>query len=336
MESGCQKKSKKKLDWDFPLEVTVRRKGEELLENKIFALLREGGRFTQALLKDKFGATVGGISKAVKKLLNNGKVVEYEIEGRTWYELPSPAVTIWQIRLGDNPELKRTISKRVFELIVGASEEDKTQKQFATTRENLLEQVPNTMQSVLRSVYSDHERTVIIDGGTTNYYVAERLKSISLPSERFGVWRLLVFTNCPPIAERLSEAPTGPRVTLIGGRVSRNTRSISGHFAETSIAAWNVMADFSIIGATGVDLRRGCCSYSEEEGVVKTMLLNRGRIKCIVMDSAKIKESGSHHITFSFAPVIAETVNILISDVGMWQYEKFCKEVQSRGIGILT
>jgi DeoR/GlpR family transcriptional regulator of sugar metabolism len=313
-----------------------RRNGKERLDDRILALLKQGGRFTQAGLKEELGASGGGISKSVRTLLNSGKVVEYEIDGRTWYELPSPAITIWQIRMQDNPELKRTISKRAFELIVGASDEDRTSEQAETTQGTLLTKLSDVMQSVLRSIYSDHERTVIIDGGTTNYYVAERLKSISLPSEKFGVWRLLVFTNSPPIAERLSETPTGPRVTLIGGRVSRNTRSISGHFAETSIAAWNVMADFSIIGATGVDLRRGCCSYSEEEGVVKTMLLSRGRIKCIVMDSGKVMDSGSRHITFSFAPVSKETVSILISDDGIWQHEKFCKEVQSRGISILT
>jgi DeoR/GlpR family transcriptional regulator of sugar metabolism len=316
--------------------VTNPRKKESAVKEAIRSLLVAGPQTRQQLIRST-KASPSQVTKKLNELRDEVGVIQFRRDGQDWFQLPAPGVTKFEVRKRLNKGLKEEISKYVYELILGPEVREGVSDEVTGTCKALLEQIGAEGRGNLLSIYASRERTVIVDGGSTTYYVTERLKSVSLPSERYRVWRLLVVTNCPPIAESLYEAPTGPDVVLIGGRISRDTRSISGHLAEAAITEWDIEADFSIVGASGLELPRGFCNYSEGEAAVKGMLLRRGRIKCVVMDSSKITGPGMGRsgMSFCFAPASKSAVDVLISDSGMLQHKTFCEELKMRGIVIL-
>lgn len=300
--------------------------------------LLASGPHTRKQLKRLTGASAGSITKRLSDLRAEVGVIHFRRDGEDWFQLPTPAITKFESRKQQNKGLKEELSNVVFDLIIGPSTQPEDADLQVPTENDVLSLVNRETRTNLLSIYASRDRTVILDGTTTNYYLAERLKSLSLPSEQHHLWRLLVVTNSPPIAECLYEATAGPDVAIIGGRISRDTRAISGHLAQAALREWDIEADFSIVGAAGLNLPRGFCNFSEDEAAVKTQLLSRARVKCIAMDSSKITDfsAGRAGMTFCFAPASKTAIDLVISDSGVWKHTSFCDELKGRGICLLA
>ncbi len=139
------------------------------------------------------------------------------------------------------------------------------------------------------------DSTIYLDSGSTLMYFAQML-----PDENF-----LVITSGPNIAQELA-AKTKPEILMPGGRLRRNTLSLSGVWAVDALAKINI--DIAFIATSGYSIENGFTSGSFEESEVKSLVLSKARTRVMLMDRGKT----SRVLPFTFAQM--EDIEYLISD----------------------
>ncbi len=140
------------------------------------------------------------------------------------------------------------------------------------------------------------DSTVFIDSGSTLMHFAQMI-----PDET-----CLIVTAGPNIALELA-SKTKPDVLLLGGRMRRNTLSVSGHWALEALEQLNI--DTAFMGTSGFSLDTGFTSGSLEECELKREVLSRAKTKVMMMDRTK----SSRVLPFTFAHM--EDIDYLISDM---------------------
>lgn len=142
------------------------------------------------------------------------------------------------------------------------------------------------------------ESTIFLDSGSTMTHFAQML-----PDEDY-----LVITAGPNIALELA-AKSKPDVLLLGGRLRRNTLSLSGAWAAASLEKLNI--DTAFMATSGYEAERGFTSGSIEESEIKRMVMAKARTRVMLMDHGK----ASRVLPFTFAQM--EDVEYLVSDAGL-------------------
>ena len=139
-------------------------------------------------------------------------------------------------------------------------------------------------------------RALYIDSGTTNLMLARLMTD-----EPYNV-----LTSGPNIAmEVLKHAK--PSITLLGGQVSRNNVSASGHAALAQLDDLNV--DTAFIGTSGFSLGSGFTNAHQGECDLKRKVMGKARRVVMLMDICKLERQ----MPFTFAKL--EAIDILVSDV---------------------
>lgn len=139
------------------------------------------------------------------------------------------------------------------------------------------------------------DSTVFLDSGSTLMHFAQML-----PDENF-----LVITTGPNIALELA-AKVKPEVLLLGGRLRRNTLSVSGAWAVSALDNLNI--DTAFMATSGYSLENGFTSGSIEESEIKRLVLTRAKTRVMLMDRSK----AARVLPFTFAGM--ENIEYLVSD----------------------
>jgi DeoR/GlpR family transcriptional regulator of sugar metabolism len=140
------------------------------------------------------------------------------------------------------------------------------------------------------------DSTVFVDSGSTLMHFAQMI-----PDEH-----CLIVTAGPNIALELA-SKNKPDVLLLGGRLRRNTLSVSGSWAVAALEQLNI--DTAFMATSGFTAENGFTSGSIEESEIKKEVLSRARIKIMLMDHTK----SSRVLPFTFAQMT--DINYLLSDV---------------------
>ncbi|MFT7558430.1 MAG: DeoR/GlpR family transcriptional regulator of sugar metabolism [Flavobacteriales bacterium] len=105
----------------------------------------------------------------------------------------------------------------------------------------------------------DHNR-VIIDSGQTTSAMLGYLEQLQ---------GLVVMTNSLQVAQNLLNLENEPTVLMTGGTWDKRSESFQGQVAEKVLREYDF--DQLFIGADGLDLERGTCTYNELVGLSRTM-----------------------------------------------------------------
>lgn len=139
------------------------------------------------------------------------------------------------------------------------------------------------------------ESMVFLDSGSTLMQFAEMM-----PDDDY-----VVVTSGPNIALELA-AKARPDILLLGGRLRRNTLSISGEWAAGALEKLNI--DVAFMATSGYSPDRGFTSGSIEESGIKSLVLARARQRVMLMDRSKV----SRVLPFTFAQM--EDIETLVCD----------------------
>jgi DeoR/GlpR family transcriptional regulator of sugar metabolism len=167
-------------------------------------------------------------------------------------------------------------------------------------------------------------RHVALDSGTTSAAVALALKELSVGR----LVKLTVVTNAPRIEQILDHPDIPIDVIGLGGKLRKDTLARTGHLLDVCLSAWGLEMDISLIGATSIRFDhlgrpRGLACDSESEAHTKALLLERGTLRAVIMDSSKCNKSASS--SFEFCDVGSQSVHMIITDNGISKTKR-CKE----------
>lgn len=139
------------------------------------------------------------------------------------------------------------------------------------------------------------DSTIFLDSGSTLMHLAQMIPDANC----------LIITAGPNIALELA-AKSKPDVLLLGGRLRRNTLSVSGAWAQASLEKLNI--DTAFMATSGYSNDRGFTSGSIEESGIKSLVLTRARQRVMLMDNSK----AGRVLPFTFAQM--EDIEYLVSD----------------------
>ncbi len=141
--------------------------------------------------------------------------------------------------------------------------------------------------------------SIYIDSGTTLIRMCSFLK------DRKG---LTVITNSLPAASELSNY-YNIKVTILGGNIIHERRSIYGHVAVEQAKKYSVKKAF--IGTDGISLKNGLTAYGNNESQVSNTIAASADKVFLLCDSSKIE----HDSTYKFAKI--SSIDYLITDNGI-------------------
>ena len=119
--------------------------------------------------------------------------------------------------------------------------------------------------------------TIILDSGTTTAEIARCIRTLDLSS-------INVITNALNIAALLIDVPS-VRLIVPGGILRRDSNSLSGPMAETTLAA--LQANRLYLGADGVDPQIGVMTPHLAEAELNTKMIAISQQVVVVADSSK-------------------------------------------------
>lgn len=141
--------------------------------------------------------------------------------------------------------------------------------------------------------------SIYVDSGTTLIRMCQFLK------DRKGI---TVITNSLPAASELSNY-SNIKVTLLGGDIIHERRSIYGHVAVKQAEKYSVNKAF--IGTDGLSLKNGLTAYGDNESQVSNVMAASANEVFLLCDSSKIE----HDSTYKFAKL--SSIDYLITDRGI-------------------
>lgn len=138
-------------------------------------------------------------------------------------------------------------------------------------------------------------RSLYIDSGTTSMHFAQKLSDENL----------FVLTSAPNIAMELIKLPN-VKVSLTGGKLSRDTMSLSGYNATDYVRELNI--DIAFMAASAFSMNSGftCGDYFESE--IKKLVIKKAHTVIMMMDMSKA-ECG---MPYTFARLA--DIDILVTD----------------------
>ena len=147
--------------------------------------------------------------------------------------------------------------------------------------------------------YVHDNDSIYIDSGTTLIRMCQFLK------DRKGI---TVITNSLPAASELTNY-SNIKVTLLGGDIIHERRSIYGHIAVEQAEKYSVNKAF--IGTDGLSLKNGLTAYGNNESQVSNIMADSASEVFLLCDSSKIE----HDSTYKFAKL--SSIDYLITDSGV-------------------
>lgn len=210
--------------------------------------------------------------------------------------------------LEDNGFLKRTRGGAVAMSRLSIASED-------IYSDRILENVPQKFAIAKKAQqFIERGRSIYVDSGTTMMLFAREMEDEYLS----------VMTSGVNIALELIKKQK-PSVTIIGGQVNRNTISVSGMTSCSFIREVNI--DIAFVAASGFSMENGFTSGTYTECEIKKEVINRARMKIVMMDSKKVDKI----MPFTYATM--EDIDILVSDGELG--EEILREADRKGVQVI-
>lgn len=146
-------------------------------------------------------------------------------------------------------------------------------------RELVVEEAPSEVKRAIgraaAALIRDHHRIVIDYGRTTAAMIPE------LERKR----GLVVMTNSLHVANALRELENEPTLLMTGGTWDPHFEAFQGQVAEQVLRGYDF--DRAFIGADGIDLERGTCTFNEQIGLSRVMA-EVAREVVVLAESSKV------------------------------------------------
>lgn len=160
----------------------------------------------------------------------------------------------------------------------------------------------------------DNRQIIIMDGGTTNFFMAEQLPK---------TLEATIITNSPPLAMALHEHPKID-VILLGGTYFKRYQITIGN--EVFRELEHINADLYFMGVNGIDAKKGLTIRHYEESLVKQKMMEAAKrtVCCIIDEKIGIQEA---YKVCDFKQIDTLITNIKPSDAKLAAFQKFGVEV---------
>jgi len=160
----------------------------------------------------------------------------------------------------------------------------------------------------------DHNRIVIDYGRTTTGLIPE------LNNKR----GLVVMTNSLHVANQLRELENEPTLLMTGGTWDPHFEAFQGQVAEQVLRGYDF--DQAFIGADGIDLERGTCTFNEQIGLSRVMA-DVAREVVVMAESSKVGRR-IPNLELSW-----DMFGTLVTDSGI--DDKVLAQLESRGLRVI-
>lgn len=142
----------------------------------------------------------------------------------------------------------------------------------------------NELKKILgkaRAFFKRKDQLILMDGGTTNFFIAEQL-----PKET----KATIVTNSPPLALALNEHPF-IEVIILGGSYYKHYQITMGIDVVNQLQNFN--ADMYFLGVNGVHPEHGTSIRNYEESIIKQtmMKVSKQTICCVVEEKLGVVEA---------------------------------------------
>lgn len=185
-------------------------------------------------------------------------------------------------------------------------------------RELVHEAVPDEVKRAIgvaaARLIPDHHRIVIDYGRTTAAIIPEL-------NQKRG---LVVMTNSLHVANALRELENEPTLLMSGGTWDPHFEAFQGQVAEQALRGYDF--DQAFIGADGIDLDRGTCTFNEQIGLSRVMA-EVAREVIVLAESSKV----GRRIPNQELPW--EQINTLVTDSGLDPH--ICQQIEQKGVRVV-
>ena len=127
----------------------------------------------------------------------------------------------------------------------------------------------------------ENRQTIIMDGGTTNFFIAEQLST---------TLETTIITNSPALAMVLNEHPK-IEVILLGGSYYKRYQITLGSEVSSQLA--HINADYYFMGVNGVHKQKGLSIRHYEESLIKQKMMQAAKktVCCIIEEKINVQET---------------------------------------------
>ncbi|WP_460804428.1 DeoR/GlpR family DNA-binding transcription regulator [Microbulbifer agarilyticus] len=180
--------------------------------------------------------------------------------------------------------------------------------------EDPLSQTKRAIGCAAAGLIRDHNRIVIDYGRTTTGLIPEL-------NHKRG---LVVMTNSLHVANQLRELENEPTLLMTGGTWDPHFEAFQGQVAEQVLRGYDF--DQAFIGADGIDLERGTCTFNEQIGLSRVMA-DVAREVIVMAESSKVGRR-IPNLELSW-----EMFGTLVTDSGI--DDKTCAQLESIGLRVI-
>ncbi|MBB3061569.1 DeoR/GlpR family DNA-binding transcription regulator [Microbulbifer rhizosphaerae] len=185
-------------------------------------------------------------------------------------------------------------------------------------REMVAEEAPSEVKRAIgragAALIPDHHRIVIDYGRTTAAMIPE------LDRKR----GLVVMTNSLHVANALRELENEPTLLMTGGTWDPHFEAFQGRVAEQVLRGYDF--DRAFIGADGIDLERGTCTFNEQIGLSRVMA-DVAREVVVLAESTKVgRRIPNLELPWG-------QVDTLVTDSGL--QEEAQRKLESQGVRVI-
>ncbi|WP_066959840.1 DeoR/GlpR family DNA-binding transcription regulator [Microbulbifer sp. Q7] len=180
--------------------------------------------------------------------------------------------------------------------------------------EDPLSQTKRAIGRAAAELIRDHNRIVIDYGRTTTGLIPELNRKRGL----------VVMTNSLHVANQLRELENEPTLLMTGGTWDPHFEAFQGQVAEQVLRGYDF--DQAFIGADGIDLERGTCTFNEQIGLSRVMA-DVAREVVVMAESSKVGRR-IPNLELSW-----EMFGTLVTDSGI--DDKVCAQLESRGLRVI-
>lgn len=193
----------------------------------------------------------------------------------------------------------------------------------------------------LRDFWRRGNRAVVLDAGSTNSKVAEKLFKCKIPSRGGSLESLTVASNSIDILSKVGAVGSRIRAQSLGGNQELGRAAMTGELTIWMLENAPMMHwDMAVIGAFSLDTKKMevlVDNYYDMK--VKAALLDRSNIRVIAVDSTKLNNSICKR-GIKVTDILPECVDIIVTNTPLVKanieaHKKALDAIYARGVIVL-
>ncbi len=160
----------------------------------------------------------------------------------------------------------------------------------------------------------ENRQVIIMDGGTTNFLIAEQLPK---------TLEATIITNSPALAMALNEHPK-IEVILLGGSYYKRYQITLGGEVSSQLA--HINADYYFMGVNGVHTQKGMSIRHYEESLIKQKMMQAAKrtVCCVIEEKINVQES---YKVCDFRQIDLMITNLKPTDIALKDFHKLGVEI---------